>query len=223
MPRDLSLPPPCFCKLCRVDVDCASGLRAASVLWQPRPAGSACTRCGALAPAAFAPAPSQVAQEELESEVKRFGPTFNVWVAKNPAGFAFVVRPLAPSASLLVLATRASLALVCPRRHVLAAAVPSPPPPPPPPPPPRAISQICPPPLAPAAYMHPSPLAPEASPPPGTSSTPSTQPPPPSPPPSPPPPSPPPSPPPPSPPPSPPPPSQPPSPPPPSPGRSSSP
>ena len=69
-------------------------LRPASLLWQPRSAGAACTRCSALAPAAFAPAPSQVTQEELESEVKRFGPTSNVWVAKNPAGFAFVVRPL---------------------------------------------------------------------------------------------------------------------------------
>ena len=81
-------------------------LRAAPVLWQPRSAGSACTQCRALASAAFAPAPSQVTQEELEREVRRFGPTSNVWVARNPAGFAFVVRPLAPSACLVLPAHR---------------------------------------------------------------------------------------------------------------------
>ena len=46
------------------------------------------------APAASDPAPSQVTQEELEIEMKRFGSTSNVWVARQPAGFAFVVRPL---------------------------------------------------------------------------------------------------------------------------------
>ena len=32
----------------------------------------------------------QVTQQELEREVNRFGETKSVWVAKNPAGFAFV-------------------------------------------------------------------------------------------------------------------------------------
>lgn len=93
--------------LCPIHVGRHPGrLRAAPVLWQPRSAGSACTQCRALASAAFAPAPSQVTQEELEREVRRYGPTSNVWVARNPAGFAFVVRPLAPPACLVLPAHR---------------------------------------------------------------------------------------------------------------------
>ena len=31
-------------------------------------------------------------QQEVEEECKRFGPVASVWVARNPPGFAFVVR-----------------------------------------------------------------------------------------------------------------------------------
>jgi len=34
----------------------------------------------------------RVQQSELEDECRKFGKTTNVWVARNPPGFAFIVR-----------------------------------------------------------------------------------------------------------------------------------
>ena len=89
----------------------------AALLWQPRPDGAR--------PAAHVHAPPhahrpflhlQVTQQELEREVLKFGPASSVWVARNPAGFAFVVRPLAT--------TRADSTHHRPRRRVSLAASP---------------------------------------------------------------------------------------------------
>ena len=39
-----------------------------------------------------------ISQQELEDECKRFGKVTSVWVARNPPGFAFVVRSAWPAA-----------------------------------------------------------------------------------------------------------------------------
>jgi hypothetical protein len=38
---------------------------------------------------------TSIDQRQLEDECRRFGSVANVWVARNPPGFAFVVRRLA--------------------------------------------------------------------------------------------------------------------------------
>ena len=104
-----------------------------------RHAGPSSARAQRRAPSNNPNPASQVTQQEVEREVHRFGPTSNVWVAKNPAGFAFVVRPLAASTPLrprqpssALVASSASppcaFAAAAPRRRLaLAVSRPSPP------------------------------------------------------------------------------------------------